>query len=151
MGPGRPKKPTKVKKSQGTYRKDRDKGPEPEYKLIANKPPAFLNKKEKSEWKYLVSMLTDSGVAKASDAHALTMLAKDIVEYLTMSSKVEKDGNFIKSGERTEYAPWLIVRNQAWDRVYKMMGQFGLTPASRSKIIVERKKEKSKLEELMDM
>ena len=47
--------------------------------------------------------------------------------------------------------PWHTIQRQLADSILQMLREFGMTPASRMKIVVEEKpREKSKLEELRE-
>ncbi len=147
MPAGRPRKPKETKKAQGTLRPCREVGDNPQYELIAKSPPDFLSQGAKMEWAGLVELLQEAGVIKVSDAMALGMLCEDYREYKNMCRRIDREG-FVIDGKRS---PVLKIRDDANKRVFDKLAHFGLTPASRSRIIVDKKKDKSELALLMDM
>jgi P27 family predicted phage terminase small subunit len=65
----------------------------------------------------------------------LTMLCQGWQEYLDNTEQVKKSGILVKSPNGFPVLnPYLIAANQAIKKVRSLLAEFGMTPASRSRI-----------------
>jgi phage terminase small subunit len=123
----RPRKPTAVLELQGSFkknpqrRKGRENEPKPDGPL--GDPPAWLSSAEKNTWRDLQAQLA-KGVAGNSDAAAFATLCR-------LFTALKKDGIGGRAGLTSSM---LSVMNG-------LFTQFGMTPASRSKISVPNTQE----------
>ena len=156
MGKGRRPVPDSLKMIRGTFRKDRVNKNAPNPALVCPKPSKSLNDKEQKVWDELAPMLFNLGVLTEMDIVALTLLCRDIAMYRECLAIVNKEGMVIKmvgsQGQTVlKVNPSYTIQRQLAGDILQMLREFGMTPASRMKIVVgEKPKEKSKLEELKE-
>ena len=119
-------------------------------------PSKSLNNKEKKVWNELAPILYDVGVLTEMDVVAMTLLCRDIAMYQECIATLKKEGRVIEMvGSQGQVVrkvnPCYTIQRQLADSILQMLREFGMTPASRVKIVVDKKpKEKSKLEELRE-
>ena len=86
------------------------------------------------------------GVASELDGFALQMLADAWEDYITARNVIREKGPTY-STETTQGdlmfrpRPEMAMMTNAWDRVKKMLSEYGMTAASRAKISVEEQVE----------
>ena len=136
---GRPRKPTQLKIVEGTARKDRMNSKEPKPDVIAPVMPGWLSPKAKTAWKELSGVLLEMGVLTVPDRKALELLCDAYGEWRDARAVIEKQGMTYQTTTQhgdTMYRarPEVAMAQNAWSRVMAGLVQFGLTPASRSKV-----------------
>lgn len=122
-------------KAAGTYRKDRH-----EDRLeVQGRPelPAYQSSEETFHW--LVKHLDDLGVVAELDAMALQMLSDAWEDYCAARAVIKRLGptyatTTAQGDEMHRPRPELAMMNGAWDRIKKMLPEFGLTAAARAKL-----------------
>ena len=148
-----PRKPAKQKEREGTYRKDRDSG----LKLPSASPIQLdtlegLSEHEQQFMGDIMGFLTEFEVTHHLDKHALLMMADAYRIYRDEKSAMELEGRVIEVvNNRGEVSlkenPRVKIMWGAWDRLFKMMNEFGLTPNARAKLQVV----KSEIDEMEEM
>ena len=100
-------------------------------------PPKDLTPEGEELWRNLGKMLLDVGLFTAGDAIALEMLCISYGRMKQANRKVVETGTVLKSTETggIYQNPYLHVANKAWDQVNKLLSQFGLTPAERTRVL----------------
>lgn len=133
--PGRKPKPTAMLKASDTYRKDRHE----ERLEVQGRPelPAYQSSEETFHW--LVKHLDDLGVVAEIDAMALQMLSDAWEDYCAARAVIKRLGptyatTTAQGDEMHRPRPELAMMNGAWDRIKKMLPEFGLTAAARAKL-----------------
>lgn len=156
MSKGRKPQPTKLKLLKGTDRADRINEHEPKTEPVAIMvAPAYLNNTAKSAFRELVKMVGSSGmnILAEVDKTALAMLCDQYSIYREARYAL-KDGltyeSIGRNGIQQKPVPEVGIMNGAWDRVGKMMVEFGLTPSSRSRVNEVERQEKDAFEEFMN-
>ena len=140
MGKGRKPKPTALLKAQGTYDASRHKD-----RFEADGTPSAPTIQSANEtFDYLVKKLDDLGVVAEIDAMALQMLADAWEDYQVARNVIKEQGPTYSTTTAQGDLMWrprpeVLMMNQSWAKVEKMMVQFGLTASSRAKISVEEK------------
>lgn len=140
MSKGRKPKPTALLKAQGTYDASRHKN-----RLEAEgipTQPAIQSANETFDW--LVDKLDRLGVVADVDAMALQMLADAWEDYQVARNVIKEQGPTYSTTTAQGDLMWrprpeVLMMNQSWSKVEKMMTQFGLTASSRAKISTEEK------------
>ena len=123
---GRNRKPTALRLVHGTRDKHKNKSePKPTGEASA---PTWLSKKAKAVWKQLAPELEAIGLLTSIDEQAFAIKGG--------KTQTTKDGFVRKS-------PWLSVRDEAHKRMQQIGAQFGFSPASRTRIEVKPKDDKS--------
>ena len=127
-------------KAQGTFDASRHKN-----RLEADgipTAPAVQSANETFEW--LVKKLDDLGVVAEVDAMALQMLADAWEDYQVARNVIKEHGPTYSTTTAQGDLMWrprpeVLMMNQSWSKVEKMMVQFGLTASSRAKIETQEK------------
>jgi P27 family predicted phage terminase small subunit len=134
---GPAKKPQAIKRAAGTYRNDRDgKGLE----LPAQKPktPEHLTDISRQTFDRLATRLEKLGVVSDLDEMSLEMLAEAWEDYKAARSIIKKLGPTYESETATGTIrrpnPEVAIMQEAWNRVFKLVQHFGLTPSSRARV-----------------
>ena len=141
MAKGRRPAPQALKQKRGTARKDR--APKKPVTTTVSKPinkaPSFLKAKGKLMYERSVSHLHSMGLLSQIDDTALELLAMAYQEWYSAELKLQKEGRiyetFSSNGAKVLKAhPAAAQSADAWRRIRMMLIEFGLTPASRSKL-----------------
>jgi len=132
-----PRKPTHLKAVQGTARKDRSNASEPVASSALPTAPDYLSPRSVEKFLQLCAILEGMGVASRDDSDALAMLAGLIVEIEEDIVLIESIGAFYVPSEasgiiRAHPAVSRLSVNR--QRAQALLGEFGLTPAARSKV-----------------
>ena len=135
-----PKKPTHLKAVQGTRRKDRDNPAEPTANPGVASCPDWLSDRASELFSQLTATLLGMGIASPDDQAALAMLASRLEEVELMTAAIEDGGRVYEQiGEdgavrMVRARPEVAMRNEAMRHAQSLLGEFGLTPAARSKV-----------------
>ena len=141
MPKGRRPAQQELKKKRGTARKDR--APENPVTVTKAKPtntaPSFLKAKGKMMYERSVGHLHSMGLLSTVDDTSLELLAMAYQEWYSAELKLMKEGRiyetFAANGAKVlKPHPAAAQSSDAWRRIRMMLIEFGLTPASRSKL-----------------
>lgn len=142
-------KPTKVKELQGNPGKRQTNKREPKPKRGAMLP-SELNATAAKFIKRMRPVLDDTGILTDADIPALEMMANHYALAWRAAQVVDEQGLIvIDAFGSTHKHPMLQVMkdNSALLRAY--MGEFGMTPSSRTRLQVPEKQEVDELEQLL--
>lgn len=133
--PGPPKKPTALKLVEGTYREDRVAKNEPKPRVSIPKPPKHLKGEALEEWDRIVQELAENGLITNLDRAALVTYCEFWAHYVQASEKVQRVGVTISTaaGNIIEN-PSFSIQKRAAEIMHKFLVEFGMTPASRTRI-----------------
>jgi P27 family predicted phage terminase small subunit len=112
--------------------------------------PDWLDEEAQDVWRELGSLLLKTGLFTVVDKWALAMFASAAGRFIKGNRKLQETGGEILTSEETGnfyQNPWLHVVNRAWDQMRQMFGEFGLTPAERSRLTVAVAEEELSLAE----
>jgi len=127
--------PTAIKKAQGTLRPDRENPAEPQYGLIKKlpEPPEHMSNLAKSLYNSIGLELSDMGI--------LTAVSLDLfIKYCCVSAEaseayVKYISKPIKSTMKSDVInPYFKVWNDCMAMSIRLAIEFGITPASSSKV-----------------
>lgn len=154
-GSGRPRKPHRLHVVEGTEKSrhkdwtDPDVPPPDDGDLD---PPDWLCAQAAEIWRRELAFLMKSGIIKKTDLPAFALYCSEWDEWYK-AKKLEKErGRYTKNGNgSTVEAPWSRRKEKAMLNLKSWMVQFGMTPATRSRIDAgeEGEAKKSALEELL--
>jgi P27 family predicted phage terminase small subunit len=142
---GRPKKPTTLKLVTGTAQPCRMIKNEPEPEIRIPEAPHYLSKYAREEWARMAPLLFEMGLITEHDRSAFAMYCQAWGDHVKAEYMIRKgghvitttNGNFIQS-------PWVGISNKAKLTAHKFLVEFGLTPASRTKVsAIEKEKIKT--------
>lgn len=137
-------KPSELKKLEGTYRKDRAARNEPKPRVEIPPCPSWLTAAGKREYRKHAEMLVNLRVMTEADRLALAAFANEYAKWREAEGKVGELGAVLIS-EKTGAPylnPWQNIASNHFKNMVKLMGEFGLTPASRSRIEAQPEDEK---------
>lgn len=135
MSRGPPPTPTAVLKMRGSWRGDtREDEPQPEGGI--SECPDWLDTDARAEWDRVKALLDGSQIGSRIDSDALTL-------YCVAFSRWKKTEKLIAERGIEDQKDLLRVANTAMAQCHKLLAEFGMTPASRTRVKAE-KKEKPK-------
>lgn len=127
--------PTKLKVIRGTLRKDRVNQREP--RVLSEIPacPDELSEGAKVEWARIAPELAALGLLASIDRSALAIYCESYARWIEAIVQMQRYGVVIKapSGYPVQ-SPYVAVANKAGEQVRLMLAEFGMTPASRSRV-----------------
>ncbi len=133
--PGPPKKPTALKLVEGSYREDRVAKDEPRPRVAIPKPPRHLSPVALEEWGRIVQELADNGLMTNLDRAALVNYCDFWSHYVDASEKLKNQGMTIKTeAGNTIENPYFSIKKRCAELMHKFLVEFGMTPASRTRI-----------------
>lgn len=137
---GRPRKPTALKLVQGNPGKRALPGGEPEPLLLNDlTAPPSLPEQAAAVWKELAPQLRKAQLLTVLDTHALEMLCVAIAQHRHATAQAGDDKLIMRNAETGSLSPspWLIIQSMAFKRAKAMCDAFGMTPAARSRVVVQ--------------
>lgn len=126
---GRHRKPIEQHKREGTYQPCRHSGPRPV--IVSPVKPDDLSGGAGDVWDSLSPHVATLGIYTAADAMALRLLCESFALYIKNCDQLKSDGNQIGNKEH----PAVRSRSRHFREALELMRQFGMTPASRNKIL----------------
>lgn len=134
---GRRPKPTHLKLLQGNPGKRRINPSEPKPPAEIPVPPDHLNDIAKAEWNRISEILLRLGLLTTLDRAALAAYCTTYARWIEAEEALKKTGPIVRSPNgHPILSPYLVVANRALEQMRAFMIEFGLTPASRSRISV---------------
>ena len=149
MARGRKKKPTAIRLLEGNLGHVPINPAEPKF---TGRPicPMWLTPVAKTEWKRIVPKLIKLGVATEADQSALVGYCEAYARMREAAKDIQKRGVAMKNGNGTPIRnPAAGVFNDAVGTMMRIACEFGMTPASRTKIRGKVIEDKSDLEKFM--
>ena len=153
---GRKPKPTALKKLAGNP--GRRPLNENEPKIPEGKPtcPRHLNHHGKLEWKRIAPILYKAGLLNLTDRAMLAVYCQNWGRWVEAELKLKnmeeqfKIGQVIKtSNDNFIQNAWLGIANRAQDKMVKSAVEFGMSPSSKSRIMVQIGNKEVSLAELL--
>lgn len=131
---GPPPKPSKLKKLQGTYRKDRAAARELVAKPGVPPRPTWLNAEGKAEWDRVVPQLEALGILAVIDQSMLADYCTAHALAVNATKKYQREGMTIKVNGQLQKHPAVKIAQEARAQAARLAGEFGLSPSSRTRI-----------------
>lgn len=145
---GRKRLPTVVKKSRGTLQPCRTNPNEPDYILVKElpDPPDWLNEDGKKIYYDTAEDLLKQRILTRISYPVFLMYCVEISKYFEASKQLKKTSMVYKSStSEPKVNPWQRVANDSLSNSLRIASEFGLTPASSSKIDAEPIKDEKML------
>ena len=137
---GRKPLPTALKELEG----DRGKGRRPLNKDEPTPPqdnvkcPAWLMPEAKKEWKRLSSKMEQMGVLTEVDMAAFAGYCQSYARWKENEEFITKNGSLVRTPSGYwQQVPQVSIAQQYMKQMERFAEQFGLTPASRSRLIAD--------------
>ena len=149
------RKPTELKILHGTDQPCRRKASSPPAGDNLPKripPPEYLNPPGRKKWNELVRLLREQGILEKTDLGSLEACCVAYDEMVACQLAINEKGGIVAytNGKSSQQVPLISVKNKAMDNYKKYMTEFGLSPASRAKLGIEKKPEKSDIQIFME-
>lgn len=139
----RPKKPTAIKKAHGTLRKCRETPQEPDPAKRLPDPPQVLDEVGRAEWERAGKILEAQGLMTDMDLVALAAYCAAVADFFECERILRRDGltclvtMTAGGGQREVERPQVRIKYQALKTIRAFMTEFGMSPASRSRVNAE--------------
>jgi len=161
--PGPPKTPTHLSLVRGNPSKRPINKDEPKPPAGVPPTPKHFDKQGKYWFKRMAEELDAVGVLSQLDTRALELLVEVYTEYRHHCETLEREGYTYAvyseddgdEGKEREIRmikahPAAIMKADAWKRLRAMLAEFGMTPASRSKVSIKKPGEVDPIAEFMN-
>jgi P27 family predicted phage terminase small subunit len=155
MGRGRKPKPTAIKILEGNPGKRPLNDLEPQPNSECPECPDWLTDEAKEEWHRIAPELHKIGVLTYIDMAALAGYCESFAQWRRAVEYLKKNGDMLimynedGSIKYQQQAPHVAIASNALKHMRAFASEFGLTPASRSKLSVKPQADKTELEELL--
>ena len=133
---GRKPKPTAVKKLEGNPGKRKLNTKEPVPAKGIPDCPEWLLPEAKKEWERLADLMNQMGVLTEVDMAAFAGYCQAYARWKAAEEFISKHGAIVKTPSGYwQQVPQVSIAQQYLKQMSKFCEQFGLTPASRSRIV----------------
>ena len=134
-----PRKPTKLKVLEGTFRKDRSVGNEVDPEVSSPRCPPWLIGEARKEWKRVVPELEKLGILAQLDLSMLVGYVLSWARLLIALDVVAEEGDYYETetasgGRMIRRHPASLMVDQERVQLRQFASEFGLSPAARSRV-----------------
>jgi P27 family predicted phage terminase small subunit len=136
---GRPRKPTALKKLQGTFRKDRAVANEPEPPKTCPDKPKGLDKIAAERWDFLAPQLHQMGVLTLVDGSVLEGFCRHYSRAVQADRAIDKFGMIVETPFGPKLNPAVRVSRESWTVLNQLSAKLGLSPSDRARLSVPEK------------
>lgn len=134
---GRKPKPTSLKVLEGNPGKRQLNQNEPKPDTSLPKCPAWLSREAKREWKRISPFLEQAGLLTQVDRAALAGYCQSYANWKAAEEHIAQEGStFETPNGYQQQTPWVSIAQTNLKNMLKFCAEFGLTPSSRSRIVV---------------
>ena len=131
----RKRTPDALKIVAGTARPDRMNPDAPQAASGVSDPPEWLSEGAAERFNQLSAIALDLGIASPVDQCAQALLASRLDEIERLTAIIEDGGHtFLTETGMVRARPEVGMRNEAMRHAQSLLCEFGLTPATRSKV-----------------
>lgn len=135
--PGPAPKPTRLRLLEGNQSKRPLNQMEPKPAPVAPAPPPLLKREALEEWHRLAPELERLGLLTVVDGSALAAYCQAYRRWIQAERKVNREGLVLNAKSRYAQAhPAMAVAQRSMQLMRAFAAEFGLTPASRSRISI---------------
>lgn len=130
-------KPTNLKLLQGNPGKRKLNENEPEFEVSEDimKPPSFLSRYAKKEWKRIVPLLKENGLLTNADINALAAYCQSYHRWIEAEKAIRTYGLIAETDKgNIIQRPEVGIANKAMEQMIRYAKEFGLTPSSRTSL-----------------
>jgi P27 family predicted phage terminase small subunit len=121
---------------------DRAKDNKPQAPLVVPRCPAVLKAEARNEWRRMTGLLFDLGIIADLDRSTLAIHCANWGQWVEAQKQIATLGPIVKGTTGAAVVnPWCQVSQAAARTMKELLGEFGLSPASRARLLGERKPE----------
>lgn len=149
---GRPPKPTALKALGGNPGKRKPNKSEPKPKAKRPSCPKHLTGEAKKEWNRMSKQLYELGLLTEVDRAALAAYCQAWGRWVEAEEEMRKPDFRMITTTDSNYpvvSPWLNIATNAMKQMKGFLTEFGMTPASRSRVQAPTKEEDDPFEEFL--
>lgn len=143
---GKVRTPTAIRDLRGTQRADRARPLEPKLPKVMPDRPSWIDDDPvgASLFDQMSEYIVNMGVASNLDGLAISLMADQMALYLDLRKRIQQEGSIVtvdgSKGQLVQKAnPAVNEANKAFNNVFKMLREYGMTAASRSHVEVPEK------------
>lgn len=136
---GRRPIPTRVKQLKGTLKNRRKNPNEPNPKVCFPDPPKQMDDLAIEEYRRLGAELVEMGLMSGIDKAALAGYACSYSLWMQVTEKIKNEGIVLEGEGPGVINPLVNVQYKAQQQMRLFLVEFGMSPASRSKVSVKTK------------
>lgn len=141
---GRARLPSAVKKMRGTYNASRAAKNEVSFPVSRLAPPAWLDEHALEEWNRVVPLLDEVRVLTDADLVQLSNYCATVSVAIRATMESNKSlVAYAASSKMKRASPFVKMARDARAECLRFAIEFGLTPAARSRIVGQPKKEET--------
>ncbi|WP_067171165.1 phage terminase small subunit P27 family [Microtetraspora niveoalba] len=131
---GRTPRPVALKLLNGTS-EGRDSGgrkvtPPPAFRRLPPKPPTWLTREARAEWRRVAPELTRLDLLKEGDRATLAVYCETWARFVEATRTIQREGLTIEAKQGLLAHPAVAIARSAGRELRAFAVQFGLTPAS---------------------
>lgn len=132
---GPPPTPTAILRMRGSKRAIYDRQGEMQLPLGEPDMPAWLSPEAKKEWRRVAPPLVEAGALAEADRALLAAYCEAWAEFVAARQSLDRSGPLLKDADGAVYPnPYLAIKDRACERLVRLAGHFGLSPATRARI-----------------
>ena len=146
MSKGRPRKPDKIKKLEGTYRNDRDRSDEvPKFPVIidAGEAPEYFTPQQKSEFKFITGELIRINLLESVDMNLIVAYCVVAAQFHDASKKLNQNYTMYNAG-KIIISPYFKIQQDSLKSMMAIGSKLGFSPVDRQKLKSQKKPEVNK-------
>jgi P27 family predicted phage terminase small subunit len=114
-------------------------------------PPTWLDATGKAYWRRVVPVLVEAGLFQAGDEESLAIMCQAYSDYRDCLDKLHAEGKVVETATGTIKANPLVAMAKTYaDTHTRLSGEFGLTPAARSKMTLDPVEEADPLDAFIE-
>ena len=130
------KLPTNIKRLKGTLRPHRENQQEVQPEACLPPCPSFLSDEAKKEYRRLGRELLALRLISKVDRAALAMYCELYSKWSQAELMLKTEGLMTSTPNGYEQpSPWYAIAKQSMEMMMKLTSEFGMTPASRSRVV----------------
>lgn len=151
--PGRPRKPTAIKKLQGTLQKCRtnENEPKPDGDIIDIEPPIYFSSSQKDIWNFAIQQ-APRGLLTFLDFAIFTQWVVNYDQFVTITRCLNETGSILIDDNGNPYPSKLLhALDKVTTTLKSLENELGFTPASRTKISSYTKTGEKDTNEFLDL
>ena len=138
MTRGRKPKPTALKKAEGNPGKRALNHAEPEPPEGLPSCPEHLSEAAREEWARVAGTLHGMGVLSIVDRAGLAAYCQAYGRWVEAERRLAEGPQLVRTPSgHVQQSPWMGVANKQLEIMGRYMAEFGMTPASRSRVAVD--------------
>lgn len=120
-------------------------------KADAIRPPRWLSKAARKEWRRIVKVLDGLGILTNADVDTLAVYCDAVVRYAEASKIIETEGMVVQTERGSKQHPAVLAQQKYAGIMARCAAQLGLEPSARAALAVKLAKDagpKDRFEEL---